>query len=98
MKSEYNIIQISIARDSINTKLTIIFQDDINIKLLECVIDPIQTQILDDSNKNGTTNQFIESIIKRSKDRYKIIEMKDINNYIYDITKLRDIKINQIIK
>jgi hypothetical protein len=105
--SNWELIFCTSKADSINTSLRIIFQDlnDGDVYLIDLVIDSVITQILQDHKQNGTTNQVINSIIKRSLHRAKLIDDVDkLKEYIWNPldfqilkTKIRDIKINQII-
>lgn len=110
MKKEINnweLIFCISKRDSLDASLRIIFQDldDGNIYLIDLVIDSIITQILQDHKQNGTTNQLINSIVKRSIHKSKLIEdIEKLREYVWNPLdfnsiqdKIRDIKINQII-
>ena len=105
--SNWELIFCSSNADSINTSLRIIFQDlnDGDVYLIDLVIDSVITQILQDHKQNGTTNQVINSIIKKSLHRAKLIDDVDkLKEYVWNPldfqilkTKMREIKINQII-
>ena len=105
--NNWELVFCSSKADSINTSLRIIFQDlnDGDVYLIDLVIDSVITQILQDHKQNGTTNQLINSIIKRSLHRAKLIDDVDkLKEYVWNPfdfeslkTKIRDIKINQII-
>ena len=110
MKKEINnweLIFCTSKRDSLNTSLRIIFQDldDGNIYLIELAIDSIMDQIIDDNERRGTTKDLIKAIIKRSLHKAELIdEVEKLREYIWNPldfesikTKIRDIKINQII-
>lgn len=110
MKKEINnweLIFCTSKADSLDTTLRIIFQDlnDGNIYLIELVIDSVMSQILDDNRKLGKTNELINSIIKRSIHKSKLIEdIEKLREYVWNPLdfnsiqdKIRDIKINQII-
>jgi hypothetical protein len=104
--NNWELVFCSSKADSINTSLRIIFQDlnDGDVYLIDLVIDSVITQILQDK-QNGTTNQLINSIIKRSLHRAKLIDDIDkLKEYVWNPLdlqsikgKIRDIKINQII-
>jgi hypothetical protein len=109
-KKEINNIELifcSSKRDSLNTNLRIVFQDlDAgDVYLIDLVIDSVITQILQDHKQNGTTNQVINSIIKRSIHKAQIInDIDKLKEYVWNPLdfqsikgKIRDIKINQII-
>jgi hypothetical protein len=109
-KKEINNIELifcSSKRDSLNTSLRIIFQDldDGDVYLIELVIDSAMTQILEEHRRDKTTNQLINSIIKRSIHKAQIInDIDKLKEYVWNPLdfqsikdKVRDIKINQII-
>ena len=109
-KKEINNIELifcSSKSDSLNTSLRIIFQDldTGDVYLIDLVIDSVMTQILEEHRRNKTTNQLINSIIKRSIHKAQIIDSIDkLQEYVWNPLdfqsikeKIRDIKINQII-
>jgi hypothetical protein len=110
VKKEINNIELifcSSKRDSLNTSLRIVFQDldGGDVYLIDLVIDSVMTQILEEHRQNNTTNQLINSIIKRSIHKAQIInDIDKLKEYVWNPldfqsikNKVRDIKINQII-
>jgi len=105
--SNWELIFCTSKADSINTSLRIIFQDlnDGYVYLIELVIDSLITQILEEHRRDKTTNQLINSIIKRSIHKAQIInDIDKLKEYVWNPLdfqsikdKVRDIKINQII-
>lgn len=111
MKKEINnweFIFASTKRDSLGATLRIIFQDleDGNLYLIVLYVDSVMSQILDDSERAKTTNKLMHSIIKKSLHKAILIDdVESIKEYVWSpITynelqnKIRDIKINQIIR
>ena len=85
--SNWELIFCTSKADSINTSLRIIFQDlnDGDVYLIDLVIDSVITQILQDHKQNGTTNQVINSIIKRSLHRAQLIDDVDkLKEYVWN--------------
>ncbi len=94
--------------ENFNTFLRIIFQDldTSQVYILELVVDSVMQQILDDNHTRGTTNQLMNSIIRKYSHKSKLIkDIEILKEYIWNPHLLhkvqnltRDIKINQIIK
>ena len=106
--SNFELIFASTKSTGLENKLRIIFQylDSGDVYLIEHNVDSIMSQILDDNHLRGTTNQLMNSIIKRSSHTATLVDDVDkLNEYVWNPnnfnsikSKIRDIKINQIIK
>jgi len=87
--------------------LKIIFQDleSENIFVITHEADSILLEVLDHAQEKKTTNQLLNSIIKKSIHLSELIDNVDkLKKYVWNTTdfnkikgKIRDIKINQII-
>ncbi len=87
--------------------LKIIFQDlsSKNIFIINQEADSIMLDMIDSNDKKGTTNDLINSIIKKSIHKSELIDnVNKLKEHVWNPSdfnklksKIRDIKINQII-
>ena len=106
-QSDIEIVIVTTKSSGLETNLTIVFQELSTAKvfLIKHPVDSILLQILDERRQKDTTNELIEYIIKRS--FHTSVELKDIDSIKEHVwahdkldrlkSKIRDIKINQII-